>query len=118
VDVTPAWHVGLHSGRVSGAGLVARCEALLDVAAWLRGLGLERYERAFRDNEIDADLLPNLTADDLKDLGVSLVGYRRRLLDAIAALGAPEHDMRQLNSTSTKRCRQRWRAAPKPNVVS
>ena len=65
----------------------------MDVAAWLRELGLERYERAFRDNEVDADLLPNLTADDLKDLGVSLVGHRRRLLDAIAALRAPEHEV-------------------------
>jgi class 3 adenylate cyclase/predicted ATPase len=59
---------------------------LVDVAGWLTELGLERYEQAFRDNEVDADLLPNLTADDLKDLGVSLVGHRRRLLDAIAEL--------------------------------
>ncbi|MGH6895461.1 MAG: AAA family ATPase [Geminicoccaceae bacterium] len=58
----------------------------MDVGNWLRSLGLERYEQAFRDNEIDVDLLPNLTADDLKDLGVALVGHRRRLLDAIAAL--------------------------------
>jgi SAM domain (Sterile alpha motif) len=55
----------------------------MDVADWLRSLGLERYEQAFRENEIDAELLPNLTADDLKDLGVSLVGHRRRLLDAM-----------------------------------
>ena len=60
----------------------------MDVAAWLRGLGLERYDQAFRDNEIDEKVLPSLTAEDLKDLGVTLVGYRRRLLDAIAALGA------------------------------
>jgi class 3 adenylate cyclase len=60
----------------------------MDVAEWLRGLGLEQYEPAFRTNEIDAAVLPNLTAEDLKDLGVSLVGHRRRLLDAIAALGA------------------------------
>jgi predicted ATPase len=58
----------------------------MDVADWLRSLGLERYEQAFRDNEIDAELLPNLTGEDLKDLGVSLVGHRRRLLDAIARL--------------------------------
>ena len=58
----------------------------MDVGDWLRSLGLERYEQAFRDNEIDVDLLPNLTGDDLKDLGVALVGHRRRLLDAIAAL--------------------------------
>jgi hypothetical protein len=59
----------------------------MDVAEWLRGLGLEQYEPAFRTNEIDAAVLPNLTAEDLKDLGVSLVGHRRRLLDAIATLG-------------------------------
>ena len=60
----------------------------MDLGAWLRDLGLERYEAAFRDNEIDATLLPNLTAEDLKDLGVTLVGHRRRLLDAIANLKA------------------------------
>src|ERR1700732_2097343 len=60
----------------------------MDVAAWLRGLGLERYVSAFRDNEIDWDALPKLTAEDLKDLGVVLGGHRRRLLDAIASLGA------------------------------
>jgi hypothetical protein len=60
----------------------------MDVAAWLQGLGLERYVPAFRDNEIDWDALPKLSAEDLKDLGVVLGGHRRRLLDAIAALGA------------------------------
>ncbi len=60
----------------------------MDVADWLRTLGLEQYEPAFRANEIDATLLPSLTAEDLKDLGITLVGHRRRLLDAIAALRA------------------------------
>src|SRR5258705_553117 len=60
----------------------------MDVAEWLRAHGFEQYEPAFRDNEIDTRVLPSLTAEDLKDLGVSLVGHRRRLLDAIAALGA------------------------------
>jgi class 3 adenylate cyclase len=60
----------------------------MDIAEWLRGLGLARYERAFRENAIDGDVLPNLTAEDLRDLGVTLVGHRRRLLDAIAALRA------------------------------
>jgi class 3 adenylate cyclase/predicted ATPase len=59
----------------------------MDVADWLRKLGLEQYEPAFRENEIDERVLPSLTAEDLKDLGVNLVGHRRRLLDAIAALG-------------------------------
>jgi class 3 adenylate cyclase/predicted ATPase len=60
----------------------------MDVAAWLQGLGLERYVPAFLENRIEADILPSLTVEDLKDLGVTLVGDRRRLLDAIAALGA------------------------------
>src|ERR1700758_4627629 len=60
----------------------------MDVADWLRKIGLEQYEPAFRENEIDARVLLSLTAEDLKDLGVTLVGHRRRLLDAIVALGA------------------------------
>jgi hypothetical protein len=58
----------------------------MDVAAWLRGLGLERYAEAFRANEIDAEVLPRLTAEDLTALGVTAIGHRRRLLDAIALL--------------------------------
>ncbi len=58
----------------------------MDVAHWLRDLGLERYEAAFRENDVGAQLLPNLTADDLKDLGITSVGHRRQLLEAIAAL--------------------------------
>jgi len=58
----------------------------MDVGAWLRGLGLERYAAAFRDNEIDWEALPKLTVDDLKDLGVVLGSHRHKLLEAIAAL--------------------------------
>jgi class 3 adenylate cyclase len=61
----------------------------MDVAAWLRGLGLEEYGPAFRDNRIDMGVLPKLTAEDLKDLGVTTYGDRRILLDAIAALRGP-----------------------------
>src|SRR5215831_4300575 len=60
----------------------------MDIEGWLRSLGLERYEAAFRENEIDDTVLPNLTAEDLRDLGVSIVGHRRKLLDGIAALRA------------------------------
>ena len=60
----------------------------MDIGGWLRSLGLERYEAAFRENEIDETVLPSLTAEDLKDLGVGIVGHRRKLLDAIAALRA------------------------------
>src|SRR4029077_9352661 len=51
-------------------------------------LELEQYEPAFRENEINERVLPSLTVEDLKDLGVTLVGHRRRLLDTIAELGA------------------------------
>ena len=61
----------------------------MDIGAWLRQLGLERYEEAFRDNEIDAEILPKLTADDLNGLGVTIVGHRRRMLEALAALPLP-----------------------------
>ena len=60
----------------------------MDIGGWLRSLGLERYEAAFRENEIDDTVLPSLTAEDLKDLGVGIVGHRRKMLDAIAVLGA------------------------------
>ena len=58
----------------------------MDVGGWLRRLGLEQYEASFRENKIDDTVLPRLTAEDLKDLGIGFVGHRRRLLDAIAAL--------------------------------
>jgi class 3 adenylate cyclase/predicted ATPase len=61
-------------------------EKHVDIAAWLRDLGLQQYEAAFRENEIDATVLPELTAEDLRDIGVRLVGHRRKLLAAIAAL--------------------------------
>ena len=58
----------------------------MDVAAWLCSLGLPQYEQAFRDNDISADLLSTLTADDLRELGVVSLGHRKRLLAAITAL--------------------------------
>jgi class 3 adenylate cyclase len=61
----------------------------MNVADWLRTLGLERYEATFRENDVDAELLPNLTADDLKEIGVASFGHRRRLLEAIATLREP-----------------------------
>ena len=60
--------------------------APMDVVVWLRGLGLGKYEAAFRENEIDATVLPSLTHDTLKEIGVTAVGHRLKLLDAIAAL--------------------------------
>jgi len=60
---------------------------VVDIAAWLNRLGLQQYEQAFRDNDIDAEVLPELTAEDLIGLGVTSIGHRRKLLAAIAALG-------------------------------
>jgi len=60
----------------------------MDVVAWLRGLGLERYAPEFRDNDVDGEVLPELTSDDLISIGVTSVGHRRKLLAAIASLGA------------------------------
>jgi class 3 adenylate cyclase len=60
----------------------------MDVAVWLRGLGLQQYEAQFRENDIDAEVLSDLTDRDLEKIGVSL-GHRKRLLKAIAALAGP-----------------------------
>jgi SAM domain (Sterile alpha motif) len=57
----------------------------MDIAVWLRELGLERYEAAFRDNEIDVEVLPELSEAHLAALGLPL-GPRLKLLKAIAAL--------------------------------
>ena len=53
----------------------------MDVGDWLRSLGLGQYEDAFRENEIDGEILPTLTSEDLKELGVAILGHRRKMLD-------------------------------------
>src|ERR1700757_1886646 len=58
----------------------------MDIVVWLRSLGLGKYEAAFRENEIDETVLPSLTHETLKELGVTAVGHRLKLLDAIATL--------------------------------
>lgn len=60
----------------------------MDIGEWLRGLGLQSYEQTFRDNAIDLEVLPRLTADDLKEIGVRAVGHRRKILHAIGSLPA------------------------------
>src|SRR6516162_8494314 len=60
----------------------------MNLGAWLQSLGLARYEPAFRENDIDTEVLPSLTADDLIGLGITSIGHRRKLLEAIAALRA------------------------------
>src|SRR6516165_2313927 len=85
-------------GADRAAGLVAATEpishqamwgAAMDVGGWLRGLGLGKYEAAFLDNGIGEAVLPHLTVEDLKEIGVATVGDRRMLLAAIAALATP-----------------------------
>ena len=73
-------------------------DVTVDVGNWLRRLGLEQYEAAFRDNAIDGDVLPTLTAGDLKDLGITIVGHRRRMLPAITELSASRHSAPKLMS--------------------
>src|SRR4051812_22108593 len=62
-------------------------ERVMEIAAWLDGLGLkQQYEEVFRSNHIDRELLVTLTSDDLREMGVTSVGHRKRLLAAIAAI--------------------------------
>jgi class 3 adenylate cyclase/pimeloyl-ACP methyl ester carboxylesterase len=58
----------------------------VDIADWLRRLGLHQYESVFRDNDVDTETLPSLTADDLRELGITSLGHRKKLLSAISAL--------------------------------
>jgi len=67
--------------------VIANLVMPIKITNWLRELGLEQYAAAFRDNNIDAEVLSELTADDLISIGVNSVGHRRKLLSAIAALG-------------------------------
>lgn len=60
----------------------------MDVGTWLGGLGLDRYEAAFRENRIEADAVPELTDQRLKDIGVPL-GHRLKMLRAARELGGP-----------------------------
>ena len=64
----------------------------IDVADWLRGLGLGQYAQVFADNDIDGEVLPELTADDLTGLGINSIGHRRKLLAAMADRGDAEAD--------------------------
>ena len=52
----------------------------MDLAQWLAELGLGQYAAAFAENDIDFDVLAQLTDADLKELGISSLGNRRRLI--------------------------------------
>jgi class 3 adenylate cyclase len=79
----------------------------VNIDIWLRSLGLEQYGPSFRDNDIDAEMLPKLTAEDLKDLGVSSVGHRKKLLEALAALSAAPADPSPAVATDVKEAERR-----------
>src|SRR5262245_23643137 len=75
----------------------------MDIAAWLRGLGLDQYAQLFRNNDIDGEILREMTAEDLKELGISSFGHRCRLLNAITALGRepPTRDVAKSATSAT-----------------
>jgi len=79
----------------------------MDTGSWLRSLGLAKYEAIFRENDIDETVLPSLTHENLKELGVASFGHRVKLLDAIAALlsdasgKAPSVDATTKSSTAS-----------------
>src|SRR6202040_4067843 len=73
----------------------------MDVAAWLSGLGLKQYAELFRENDIDGEILCGMTAEDLKELGISSFGHRRRLLNAIAALATEPPTVAQSAASPT-----------------
>jgi SAM domain (Sterile alpha motif) len=80
----------------------------VDIAAWLRKLGLERYEPVFRDNEIDWEVLPELTEGDLEKLGLPL-GPRKKLRKAIAGLPG------RTSAVSVEAPSSRHRVPPRPS---
>ena len=73
----------------------------MDIVVWLRSLGLGKYEAAFRENEIDETILPSLTHETLKELGITAVGHRLKLLDAIAVLRSDASGKRPSVDTAT-----------------
>ena len=89
--------------RLKDVPVATRRGVIMDVVVWLRSLGLGQYEKVFRENEVDETVLPSLTAEDLKELGVAALGHRRKILDAIAGLRG------DANATSA--------AAPDPATV-
>ena len=75
----------------------------MDIQGWLLGLGLEQYATAFRENEIDDAVLPKLTAEDLKELGVAIVGHRRKILAAIEELAGLLRSLRREHEARLRR---------------
>ena len=59
----------------------------MDVSRWLEQIDLAQYAELFRANHIDADVLRGMAAEDLKELGISSFGHRRKLMAAIIRRG-------------------------------
>jgi hypothetical protein len=86
------------SGRSPFSGSKARVSsgaAMQQIADWLRRLGLGQYAKAFAENDINFAILPDLTDQDLKELGVASLGHRRQLLRAITELKGSEEGTRK-----------------------
>jgi len=81
------------------------------IADWLEKLGMSEYAQQFVENDIDVSVLPHLTDQDLKELGISL-GHRRKMLAAIAELtgsaGPPLATPRPMRMTPSGRCVPGW----------
>ena len=74
-----------------------------DIRQWLEDLGLGGYADAFAENYVDFDVLSQLTNDDFNDIGVTAVGHRRKLLDAIAGLARQEKSQPSLDVEALRR---------------
>ena len=81
----------------------------MDIGGWLRSLGLERYEAAFRENEITEKVLPRQTAEDLKEVGVNALGHRRMLCSG---------DIRRTSCPSAANSRPRWWAPRHASIAT
>ena len=79
----------------------------MNIAVWLKSLGLEQYVSVFDDNAIDAEILPRLTAEDLKEIGVGALGHRKRILEAIAAMEGQPEAVSAKPASASPRCRLR-----------
>jgi len=90
----------------------------IDIADWLRGLGLEQYAQLFRDNDIDGEILSGMNAEDLKELGIGSFGHRRRLLNAITALGGSPRRVMWLNQQRARYLLPSYLRQSTPNAGS
>ena len=93
-----SWTRLIHSGDRSHLERHRAGDTAVDVTSWLRDLGLQRYEATFRENDVGPEL-PSLTADDLREIGVTSFGHRRNLLEAIAKLRSDAPSQETVSST-------------------